>query len=59
MDYFTKARVTGLVRHLLTFGGGWMVATGLIDEATSIELVGAGVTIFGALWSFFAPEKVD
>ncbi len=43
--------VFGLLRHVLTFGGGWMVAQGYFDEATIQEVVGAVMTIVGALWS--------
>lgn len=50
-------QITGLVRHILTFAGGYAVAKGLVDEATVNELVGAVITILGAAWSWLAPEK--
>lgn len=43
--------IAGLVRHLLTFGGGWMVAKGIFDEATANELVAGIMTIAGIAWS--------
>ena len=46
--------VSGLLRHLLTFGGGFAVAKGWFDEATMTALVGAFVTIGGAIWSMVA-----
>ena len=46
--------VAGLLRHLLTFGGGFAVAKGWFDEATMTALVGAFVTIGGAIWSMVA-----
>ena len=52
-----KEQVLGIIRHLLTFGGGWVVAQGILDEATYIQASGAVVTLIGVLWSVFAPEK--
>ena len=43
--------ILGLIRHILTFGGGYAVANGLADEATIEQLVGALVTIIGIVWS--------
>lgn len=50
-------KVSGLIRHILTFGGGYLVAKGWVDEKTMLEVVGAAITIFGAVWSWYAPEK--
>jgi hypothetical protein len=52
-----KEQVLGVVRHILTFGGGIVVSRGLLDEATMTAVVGAVITIGGALWSILAPEK--
>jgi hypothetical protein len=52
-----KEQVLGIVRHILTFGGGIVVSRGLLDEATMTAVVGAVITIGGALWSILAPEK--
>ena len=53
-----KEKIQGLVRHILTFGGGWAVAKGYIDEAMMLQIAGAGATVAGFVWSiFFAPEK--
>ena len=48
----------GLIRHLLTFGGGWMVAKGFFDEATMNELVGAAMTVIGAIWSVVQKKAI-
>lgn len=53
----SKERIMGLVRHVLTFGGGYAVAQGYLDEASVETVVGALVTIIGTVWSIFAPEK--
>lgn len=46
-----KDQVLGLVRHVLTFLGGFLITKGVIDEATSIEAIGAIVTLIGSVWS--------
>jgi len=52
-----KLSVLGVLRHILTFGGGLLVTNGIADEGTVQEIVGASITIIGFLWSVFAPEK--
>jgi len=49
--------IAGLVRHVLTFGGGYLVAKGLVDEQTMTAGV-AGVLSLGALvWSIIQKRK--
>ena len=43
--------VLGLVRHILTFGGGFAVAKGWADEITITAIAGALVTAIGGIWS--------
>ena len=45
-------KISGVIRHLLTFGAGYLVAKGIVDEATSVELVGAVMTVVGVIWSW-------
>jgi hypothetical protein len=52
-----KDQVLGLVRHGLTFVGGIVVAKGLADDALTQELVGAVMTIVGAVWSILSKKK--
>lgn len=51
-----KDIILGLIRHALTFGGGYLVTKGLTDAAGSEQLVGAITTVVGAAWSIY--EKV-
>ena len=46
-----KDQILGIVRHVLTFGGGVAVGKGWVDEATMTAIVGALVTLAGAIWS--------
>lgn len=43
--------IWGVVRHALTFAGGFVVAKGWLDDATMNAVVGAIITIGGAVWS--------
>lgn len=45
-------KVSGLLRHVLTFLGGYLVTQGVIDEAILSEVVGAIITIVGFVWSW-------
>lgn len=47
----TKDQVLGLIRHVLTFGGGILIAKGLVSEAASTEIIGAVITLVGSVWS--------
>lgn len=46
-----KDQILGIVRHLLTFAGGFVVAKGIADAALIQEAIGGIVTIIGAIWS--------
>lgn len=50
-------KIAGLFRHLLTFGGGFLVASGTFDQATLDTAIPAIMTLIGIVWSMFAPEK--
>lgn len=53
----TKEQVMGIVRHSLTFIGGFILSKGLIDESTLTEIVGAAATLAGAVWSIIDKNK--
>lgn len=46
-------QISGIVRHVLTFGGGFIVAKGWISEGVMLDIVGAIITIGGVIWSMF------
>ena len=50
-------KISGLLRHILTFGGGYLVADGVIDEATLQEVVGAVITLTGFIWSYLSKKE--
>jgi hypothetical protein len=53
----TQEQVLGIVRHILTFGGGILVTKGLLDEGMVTEISGAVITLIGAIWSIVAKNK--
>lgn len=46
-------QISSILRHVLTFGGGFIVAKGWISAETMTGLVGAVITIGGAIWAVF------
>ena len=43
--------ITGIIRHLLTFGGGFLITKGVADSSTIDNGVGALITLIGVVWS--------
>jgi hypothetical protein len=46
-----KEQIQGIIRHTLTFVGGILVFRGLIEESVLNEVIGAAMTLVGAIWS--------
>ncbi len=57
IDRIMKPKILGLIRHALTFGGGYLVSQGWLDADQVLAISGGIATIIGALWSVKAPEK--
>lgn len=53
----TQEQVLGIVRHILTFGGGILVTKGLLDNGMLSEISGAVITLIGAVWSIVEKNK--
>lgn len=54
----SKEAILGVVRHILTFGGGLLVSRGTISEPTMLEGVGAIITLAGIVWSIRQKKKL-
>jgi len=52
-----KTQILGLVRHLLTFGSGFLIAKGKLDITGAETIIGAVLALIGGVWSVIAPEK--
>lgn len=51
-----KEQVLGLLRHVLTFAGGYIVTKGLIDESLYTELIGGVMALVGTVWSIVSKK---
>lgn len=49
----TGASFLGLLRHVLTFGGGFVVANGWMDAGVLEQASGAILALAGLAWSFY------
>ena len=52
-----KETVLGIVRHVLTFGGGFLVTKGVADAGEVTELVGALAAVIGVVWSIHSKRS--
>jgi hypothetical protein len=51
-----KEKVLGIIRHTLTFVGGFLVMKGLVDETLVTEVVGGVVALVGTVWSVIVKD---
>jgi hypothetical protein len=49
--------IGGLIRHLLTFGGGFLVTNGTITEPDLQTAIGGIIAIGGVLWSIVTKRQ--
>ena len=54
---FMKSAVIALLRHLLTFIGGTLVAKGILDTATLTEIIGSVLTLLSVGWMSLDKSK--
>jgi len=54
-----KSAVIALLRHLLTFIGGTLVAKGLLDTETLQEIIGALITLLSVGWMALDKTKAQ
>lgn len=52
-------QVMGIIRHILTFVGGIVVAKGLVEEALITEIIGGTLTLIGGIWSIVSKIKTE
>jgi positive regulator of sigma E activity len=53
-----QSAIIALLRHLLTFIGGTLVAKGLLDTETLQEIIGALITLLSVGWMTIDKVKV-
>ena len=47
----TKEQILGILRHTLTFIGGFFITKGMLTESLSAELIGGVMALVGTIWS--------
>lgn len=57
MDSTQKEQVMGVVRHIITFAGGLLVARGKLQPTEVETIAGIISAIVGVGWSFLAKTK--
>lgn len=51
--------LNGILRHVLTAGGGALVTRGVVTSGELEMVVGAIITIAGVIWSAMAKKQKD
>jgi len=46
-------QISSILRHILTFGGGFIVAKGWISAEALPGIIGGIITVGGVIWGFF------
>jgi hypothetical protein len=54
-----KATVLGIVRHTLTFGGGFLVSQNTLNGSELEAGVGAVITLIGIIWSVIQKKRAS
>jgi hypothetical protein len=52
-----KDTVLGIVRHVLTFGAGFLVSAGYTDDATAQQIAGGLLGLIGVIWSVVSKQQ--
>lgn len=52
-----KEAILGIIRHILTTGGGILASKGVIESAQIETAVGALVVLVGVVWSIIDKRK--
>ena len=52
-----KDSILGIIRHILTFGGGFMPQSGIATDNEVTTGVSAAVTLIGVIWSILSKKK--
>ena len=47
----TKDQKLGVIRHVLTFVGGILLAKGLVDESLMTDIIASIMVLVGGAWS--------
>jgi hypothetical protein len=51
-------KLSGIIRHILTFAGGWAVGKGYLEAEAVEAIIGGVVAVIGAVWSWKAKKSI-
>jgi len=51
------SNIQALIRHILTFAGGYIIAKGYADETLVMEIAGGAAAVIGGVWSIIKEQK--
>lgn len=51
--------ILGLIRHVLTYGGGYLTAQGLASDSEITAGVSAVITLVGLAWSIIDKKRKE
>lgn len=54
--YDSKEQVMGIVRHILTAGGGYFAASGVVAQDEVTTIVSGLIALVGVIWSVVAKK---
>jgi len=49
-----QEQVMGILRHVITIAGGFLVAQGLVTDGAMTEIIGGLMAAIGTGWSWYA-----
>lgn len=52
-----SSSLAGVLRHALTFGGGFLIQSGVLDASQLETATGAIIAIVGVVWSVVHKKK--
>ena len=52
-----KEQKLGVIRHMLTFVGGILLAKGLVDESLLTDMIASIMVLVGGVWSIVSKAK--
>lgn len=53
----SREQVLGIIRHVLTFAGGTIVAKGYATDGEITQIIGGVITLIGSIWSIIEKTK--
>ena len=53
----SQEKIMGIIRHTLTFAGGFIIQGGYATEDLTTEAIGGAISLVGLIWSIVKNAK--